>query len=100
MPSIDAILAKFTVGDVIPSKSGRKTYQILAIEPGISVTLGHAGRVPSVLTWEQIEIVYWAVMSKEEKTLTTSEVDELLKHHPATRNASTMCALVLSMMKY
>jgi hypothetical protein len=99
MPSIDAILAKFTVGDVIPSKSGRKTYQILAILPGESVTLGHPGREPSTLPWSNIEIVYRAVMSKPLKTLTPKEVDELLKHHPATRCASTMCALVLAMVK-
>ncbi len=99
MPSIDAILAKFTVGDVIPSKSGKVTYQILAIAPGTSVTLGHQGREPSVLPWDQIEIVYRTVLSKESKALTTAEVDELLKHHSATRSASTMCALVLSMIQ-
>lgn len=99
MPSIDEILSKYTVGTKIPSKSGKVNYQIIDISPGKSVTLGHADRDPSVLMWEQIEIVYRAVMSKEGKSLTTAEVDELLKHHPATRNASTMCALVLSMIR-
>lgn len=100
MTTIDAILSKYAIGTKIPSKSGKVTYHILAIAPGTSITVGHPGRKPSVLPWDQIEIVYRAVISKEGKTLTTAEVDELLKNHPATRSASTMCALVLSMMKH
>lgn len=76
----------------IPSVSGRVEYQV-TVRPGESVTVGHPARDPSVLKWEQIRIVYEAA----DASLTPKEVDEILEDHPATHNASTMCALVLAM---
>ena len=80
-------------GSRIPSKSGRVWYSV-TVAPRRNVTLEHSEREPSVLAWDRIARVYKALAGME---ITTGKVDRLLGNHPADRNASTMCALVLAM---
>jgi hypothetical protein len=79
----------------IPSKSRRVRY-LVTVAPGRNVTLEHSKRKRSDLPWERIERVYKAAL--DGMVITTKNVDELLGDHPAGRNASTMCALVLAMI--
>jgi hypothetical protein len=86
-------------GSQVPSKQwpgARGVLYSVVVVPGRHVTLGHEVREPSVLPWDQIELVYNAARAGME--LTNDNVDNLLRDHPAGHSASTMCALVLAML--
>lgn len=81
-------------GHEIPSSSGRRVYTVAQIEVGVRVTLTGQNRQDSVLRWADIERVYDEAGAEP---LTPTRVDAILGEHPATHNASTMCALVLAL---
>lgn len=80
-------------GRQIPSIRG--TVYFVTVVQGQHVTVSHSARKPSILPWDQIELVYNAACSGI--PITTRTVDELRRNHPASRDSSTMCALILAM---
>jgi hypothetical protein len=77
----------------IPSIRG--TMYSVTVVQGKHVTVSHSRRMPSVLPWNQVELVYNAACSGT--PITPKTVDKLRQDHPASHDGSTMCALVLAM---
>lgn len=84
------------IGRRIPSLTGRTSYEIANVQPGLDATLVGSGRkVPSVLAWDDIKRVYDCCEQDPQIRLTPTLVDRILQ--PQYRSSSTMCALVLAL---